>query len=95
MVMADREFQIHEELLLRLCNLQLPPGARAKGQILTDECKKAKEIASIHVERANNRIRFFQMLKEVTPVKMPHHIDDIVVTALSNLKSKLIEKKSN
>ena len=36
MVMADRGFQIHEELLLRFCSLQVPPGARAKSQMTTD-----------------------------------------------------------
>ena len=37
------------------------------------------------------------MLKGVIPVTMLHHIDDIVVTcaALSHLKPKLIQKKSN
>ena len=99
MVMADRRFQIHEELLLRFCSLQVPPGARAKSQMTTDECKKTNDIANlrIHVERAINRIKFFQILKGVIPVTMLHHIDDIVLTcaALSNLKPKLIEKKSN
>ena len=40
---------------------------------------------------------FFRILKGVVPVTMQHHIDDIVVTcaALSNLKSKLVQKKSN
>ena len=88
MVVADRGFQIHEELLLRFCSLQEPPGARAKSQMTTDECKKTKDIANlrIHVE----------ILKGVIPVTMLHHIDDIVVTcaALSNLKPKLIQKKS-
>ena len=42
MVMADRGFQIHDELLLRFCILQVPPGARAKSQMTTDECKKKK-----------------------------------------------------
>ena len=62
MVMADKRFQIHEELLLRFCRLQVPPGARAKGQMTTDECKKTKDIASlrIHVEKAINRINFFE-----------------------------------
>ena len=30
-VMADRGFQIHEELSLRFCSLQVPLGARAKS----------------------------------------------------------------
>ena len=42
MVMVDRGFPIHEELLLRFCSLQVLPGARAKSQMTTDECKKNK-----------------------------------------------------
>ena len=65
----------------------------------TDECKKTEDIANlrIHVVKAINIIKFFQILKGVIPVKMLHHIDDFVVTcaALSNLKPKLIQKKSN
>ena len=48
MVMADRGFQIHGELLLRFCSLQVSPGARAKSQMTTDECKKTKDILRIH-----------------------------------------------
>ena len=40
--MTDRGFQIHEELLLRFCSLQVHQGARAKSQMTTDECKKNK-----------------------------------------------------
>ncbi|XP_057290195.1 uncharacterized protein LOC130612874 [Hydractinia symbiolongicarpus] len=32
-VMADRGFQIREELMLRFCKLVVPPGARVKSQI--------------------------------------------------------------
>ena len=90
MVMADRGFQIHEELLLRFCSLQVPPGPRAKSQMTTDECKKTKDILRIHAERAINRIKFFRILKGVISVTMLYHIDDIVATsaALSNLKPK-------
>ena len=99
MLMADRGFQMQEELLLRFCSLQVPPGARAKSQMTTDECKKTKDTVNlrIHVKRAINRINFFRILQGVIPVTMLHHIDDIVVTcaALSNLKPKLIQKKSN
>ena len=44
MVIADTGFQMHEEFLLRFCSLQVPPGARAKSQMTTDKCKKAKDI---------------------------------------------------
>ena len=65
----------------------------------TDERKKINDIVNlrIHVERAIDRINFFRILKGIIPVTMLQHIDDIVVTcaALSNLKPKLIQKKSN
>ena len=32
-VMADRGFQIHKDILLHFCNLQVPPGARKKSQM--------------------------------------------------------------
>ena len=57
--MADRGFQIQEDLLLRYCNLQVPPGARTNSQTTKKEVKKTKEFANlrIHVERAINRIK--------------------------------------
>ncbi|XP_047129375.1 uncharacterized protein LOC124809355 [Hydra vulgaris] len=39
-VMADRGFQIQEELLLKFCTLIVPPGARLKSQMIASECKK-------------------------------------------------------
>ena len=60
---------------------------------------KKKDIADLRnqVKRAINRIKFFRILKGVIPITMLHHVDDIIVTcaALSNLKPKLIQKKSN
>ena len=95
-VMADRGFQITEELMLHYCTLTVPPGARLKSQMTTDECEVTKEVANlrIHIERAINRIKTFRILKSVMPVTMLHHADDIVRTcaALCNLKSLLFKK---
>ena len=41
-VMADRGFQIKEELMLNFCTLSVPPGARVKAQMTTSECKKRR-----------------------------------------------------
>ena len=60
MVMADRGFQIHEELLLRFCSLQVPPGARAKSQMTTDECKKAKDILGFMLKGPLIESNFFE-----------------------------------
>ena len=64
-VMADRGFQIQEELMMKFCKLT----ARVKSQMTTAEVKKTKEIANlrIHVERAINRIKTFRILKTVMP----------------------------
>ena len=57
-VMADRGFQIQEELMFKYCSLSVPPGARTKSQMTSTECKKT-DIANlrIHVERSINRIK--------------------------------------
>ena len=93
-VMADRGFQITEDLLLKFCSLVVPPGARAKSQFSEKEVKKTKEIANlrIHVERAMNRIKTFRIFKSVLPITVLHCIDDIArsCVALSNLKDLLI-----
>ncbi|XP_047137527.1 uncharacterized protein LOC124814027 [Hydra vulgaris] len=67
-VMADREFQIQEELLLRFCTLIVPPGARLKSQMMQN-AKKNKKIANlrIHVERVINRLKTYRILKNVFP----------------------------
>ena len=96
-VMADRGFQIQEELLLHYCRLIVPPGARIKSQMTTSECKKTKHVANlrIHVERAINRIKCFRILNSTLPVTMLQHADDIVLScsALCNLKPTLIRSK--
>lgn len=97
-VMADRGFQIKEELLLRYCSLSVPPGARVKSQMTASECKLTSNVANlrIHVERAINRIKTYRILKNVLPISMLHHMDDIVLScaALCNLKPVLIRKSS-
>ena len=90
-IMADRGFQIREELLLRYCSLVVPPGARAKAPMTHSECSKTKTVANlrIHVERVIDRIKTFRILKSSLPITMLHHIDDIVwsCAALCNMKN--------
>ena len=45
-VMAARNFQIQEDLLLHFCRLVVPPCARVKSQMTTPEVKKTKEVAN-------------------------------------------------
>ncbi|XP_057306739.1 uncharacterized protein LOC130644953 [Hydractinia symbiolongicarpus] len=95
-IMADRGFQITEELLLRYCHLVVPPGARLKSQMTFMECSKTKSVANlrIHVERSIRRMKTYRILQTPLPITMLHHVDDIVRTcaAFCNLKSMLIQK---
>ena len=92
--MADLGFQIQEELLLKFCTLIIPPGARLKSQMIASECKKTKKIANlrIHVERVINRMKTYRTLKNVFPLTMLRHVDDIVrvCAVLCNLKPVLV-----
>eukprot|EP00112_Aurelia_sp_Birch-Aquarium-sp1_P004893 Seg1553.3 transcript_id=Seg1553.3/GoldUCD/mRNA.D3Y31 product="hypothetical protein" protein_id=Seg1553.3/GoldUCD/D3Y31 len=93
-VMADRGFQIKEDLLHHYCSLSIPPGARGKSQMTAAECKKTKEVANlrIHVERAINRLKTFRILKNIFPMTMLPLADDIIRTcaALCNIQPPLI-----
>ena len=47
--MADRDFQILEDLLLQFCNLQLLSGAQKKSQTTKKEVQKTKNIANLRI----------------------------------------------
>ena len=97
--MADRGFQIKEDLLFYYCSLSVPPGARVKVQMTLKECKKTKEVANlgVHVQRTINRLKEFKILKNLVPINMLPHVHSIVKTcaALCNLQSHLINEVSN
>ena len=90
--MADRDFQIKEELLLHFCSLEIPPGAPINSQITSAEVKNPKKWLTFYVERSINRIKSFKILKNTLPVSLLRHIDNILwtCTAFCNLKPKLI-----
>ena len=43
-IMADRGFQIREELLLWFCTLPVPPGARLKSQMTPENAQRQREL---------------------------------------------------
>ena len=43
-VMADRGFQIQEDLLLHFCNIQVPSGARTKSQMTKKRYKRQNKL---------------------------------------------------
>ena len=96
-VMADRGFQIREDLLLRRADLHIPPGRCGTDQMSKRDVKKTQEIANhrIYVEMAIRRLKSFRILKHELPLTLLSQIDDIVCicAALCNLYPQLVRKE--
>ena len=60
-VMADRDFDVEEDLALVRVRLNIPPFLRGKDQLSESELVETRRIASlrIHVERSMEQINIF------------------------------------
>ena len=74
--MADRGFEIQDLLAPRKVYLNIPPLMRSKDQLNPDEEDETREIASvrIHVERAIERVKNRNILKQILPNSLPEDI---------------------
>ena len=81
-VMADRGFQIKEEITMLKAYLMVPPGRRGACQMSSEEVTVTKQIANrrIYVEQAIRRMKCFRILKFELPLTLMQHIDYIVRT---------------
>ena len=97
-VMADKGFQIREDLLLRRAELHIPPGRRGTEQMSKADVKKTQEIANrrIYIEMAIRRLKSYRILKYELPLTLISQIDDIICicAALCNLYPQLAKKES-
>ena len=93
--LADRGFTIAADLLDKLAELAIPPGARGQSTQSASDVGKTKVIANlrIHVERAIERIKRFRLIKGVLPISLLPLIDDILIVCagLCNLDSPLVQ----
>ena len=102
LILADRGFDIADDLALIGASLSIPPFTRGKPQLSQREVDTARALSRvrIHVERAIGRIKNFKILQSTLPIKLikrQHEteyttIDKILVVccALCNLHPKLI-----
>ena len=95
LVLADRGFTIEEELAVRGASLAIPPFTKNKKQLSQQEVEKARQLSRvrIHVERAIERVKNFQILSQVFPISLVRHADDILTLccALTNLLPRLVK----
>ena len=92
--MADRGFTIKESLSRLNIELNLPPFMEGRGQLPPEEMQQGRSIASlrIHVERAIGRMKQYNMLAGVFPLKMARIANQIVTVCayLSNFHPALV-----
>ena len=93
-VMADRGFTIREKLANLGIELNLPPFMESRSQLPAEDVQRGRSIASlrIHVERAIGRMKQFNILTSVFPLKMARIANQIVTVCayLSNFHPALV-----
>ncbi|XP_041363079.1 uncharacterized protein LOC121378816 [Gigantopelta aegis] len=93
-VLADRGFLIAEDLANRNATLVIPAFTRGKSQLSAREVEQTRKIANvrIHVERAIERLKNWNILSSSMSMHMVPHSDSIVTicSALCNLQPKLV-----
>ena len=93
-IMADKGFHIEEHLNKLGLQLNVPPYASATSQMRPEDVKKTRQIAAhrIHVERAINRIKRFQIVGRRVPISLCHQINEIwfVCGVLTNFQDTLV-----
>lgn len=88
-VMADRGFNVTEELAVLGVTLVVPSYTKRKNQLSQIEVTESREISCrrIRVEQVIGRMKRFRILKNTVLYFMKDYLDDIVllVAALTNL----------
>lgn len=94
-VMADRGFDITDELEMRGAYLNRPPFRNGNFQLSSEEVESARRIAEvrIHIERAIQRIKLFHILDGTLPLSFQMVADDIFQTCayLTNFQMPIIK----
>lgn len=101
LVIADRGFDVADELAFIGATLKIPPFTKGKPQLSQREVELSRDLSRIriHVERAIVRLKNYKLLQTTLPIyllKRPHETDlattDKIITcaALTNLHPPLI-----
>ena len=93
-VMADRGFEIQDLLAKKKVYLNISPFMRCKDQLSPEEEDETRDVASvrIHVERAIERVKNYNILTQIIPNSMAEDLNKIwkVCALLTNLKGCLV-----
>lgn len=96
-VLADRGFQLDQEFVTRGAHLKVPAFTRGKSQISRADVDRSRKIANvgIHIERIVGRLRKFNILNTVIPIKQVDLMDNVMVAiaGIVNLNRSAMKKK--
>jgi len=72
LVLADRGFDISDDLAMVGASLAIPPFTKGKPQLSQQEVEFSRQLSSIriHVERAIGRMKNYKILKTTLPIKL-------------------------
>ena len=94
MVMAYKGFTIQDLLEPLGVNLNIPPFVGSQSQHSPAEVIATQEIASerVHVERAINKIKNFQIFNQVVPLSIAGSLNQMwtVCAMLTNMQNPII-----
>ena len=88
MVLADRGFDIAEDLGLRGTTLAIPAFTKGKLQLSQREVETSRTISNvrIHVERAIGQMKCFRILQNTFPISLLKTSQENDFTTMCNLQ---------
>jgi len=87
-VLADRGFNIHDELAIRGAKLEIPAFTRGKQQLSREEVEKTRQLARvrIHVERVIGQMRKkYKILQGTLPISLIKRPTDTDVATIDKI----------
>ena len=93
-VVADRGFNVKEEMAIKGCKLLVPAYTKGKTQLSNEDVDKSRKLSHvrIHVERVIGRLKSFNVLQTIIPITQIDMLDEIVTicAGLTNLNVSVI-----
>ena len=95
-VLADRGFQIQDELATVGATLRIPSFTKGKSQLSARDVATSRQLSNvrIHVERVIGRVKKFRILQSTIPVSQVDLLDNVMVvcSALTNMNRSVVNK---
>ena len=87
LVLADRGFDIVDDLAMVGASLAFPPFTRGKPQLSQREVEFSRQLSNvrIHVQKAIGRIKTYKILNSTLPIRLIKHDHETEITAIDKI----------